>query len=303
MIRCGRPRSCLGPAMGGKVATGTADPSEWQGCLGADCASERGRPWTSADCRLRVSSPVTADHTRGQRLPLVSGVDDGRDRQDSAHTSAPLRFDVAACACRPAAARRTCRCGDRRDLGAAGHACAGPTSPSAPTSARPRGGNLFHSFQRFNVDTGGRVTFTGPDGAANVIGRVTGGERSSIDGTLASDDPGRRPLPAQPRRHPVRPERAAGREGLVPRQHRRRAAASPTGRCSARWTRPAARSAWPSRRRSGSWAPMSGGSRSTGSTLLVPPARRSSLTAGDVAHHRRHAEHPGGPVRAGHEQR
>ena len=41
--------------------------------------------------------------------------------------------------------------------------------------------------------------------------------------------PRRRPLPAQPRRHPVRPERAAGREGLVPRQHGGRAAAGGRG--------------------------------------------------------------------------
>ena len=53
-----------------------------------------------------------------------------------------------------------------------------------------RGGNLFHSFERFNIDTGGRVTFTGPDGLRNVISRVTGGERSSINGTLASAIPG-----------------------------------------------------------------------------------------------------------------
>src|SRR5687767_13402545 len=49
-----------------------------------------------------------------------------------------------------------------------------------------RGQNLFHSFERFGVPTKGRVTFTGPDGLKNVIGRVIGGERSSIDGTLAS---------------------------------------------------------------------------------------------------------------------
>jgi filamentous hemagglutinin family protein len=33
------------------------------------------------------------------------------------------------------------------------------------------------------------VTFTGPDSVKNVIGRVTGGEPSSIDGTLASTIP------------------------------------------------------------------------------------------------------------------
>jgi hypothetical protein len=48
-----------------------------------------------------------------------------------------------------------------------------------------RGKNLFHSFARFGIDTSGKVTFTGPDGLKNVIGRVTGGERSTIDGTLA----------------------------------------------------------------------------------------------------------------------
>lgn len=49
-----------------------------------------------------------------------------------------------------------------------------------------RGGNLFHSFERFNVDTGASATFTGPDGLNNVISRVTGGAISAIDGTLAS---------------------------------------------------------------------------------------------------------------------
>jgi filamentous hemagglutinin family protein len=49
-----------------------------------------------------------------------------------------------------------------------------------------RGKNLFHSFERFGIETGNRVTFTGPDGLKNVIGRVTGGTPSSIDGTLAS---------------------------------------------------------------------------------------------------------------------
>jgi filamentous hemagglutinin family protein len=51
---------------------------------------------------------------------------------------------------------------------------------------RLRGRNLFHSFERFGVERGGRVTFTGPRGLDNVISRVTGGEASRIDGTLAS---------------------------------------------------------------------------------------------------------------------
>jgi filamentous hemagglutinin family protein len=53
-----------------------------------------------------------------------------------------------------------------------------------------RGKNLFHSFERFDVPTRGRVTFTGPGRLDNVISRVTGGEPSSIDGTLASRVPG-----------------------------------------------------------------------------------------------------------------
>ncbi len=50
-----------------------------------------------------------------------------------------------------------------------------------------KGSNLFHSFGNFNVDTGYTATFTGPDGTTNVIGRVTGGNSSWIDGRLGCD--------------------------------------------------------------------------------------------------------------------
>ena len=63
----------------------------------------------------------------------------------------------------------------------------GPSVTVGADLGQTRGGNLFHSFQRFNVATGGRVAFTGPGGIRNVIGRVTGGERSAIDGILASE--------------------------------------------------------------------------------------------------------------------
>jgi filamentous hemagglutinin family protein len=53
-----------------------------------------------------------------------------------------------------------------------------------------RGKNLFHSFERFGVEGGGKVTFTGPSGLDNVVSRVTGGEPSAINGTLASTVPG-----------------------------------------------------------------------------------------------------------------
>jgi filamentous hemagglutinin family protein len=49
-----------------------------------------------------------------------------------------------------------------------------------------RGDNLFHSFERFSLDAGERATFSGPEEIRNVISRVTGGERSDIDGTIKS---------------------------------------------------------------------------------------------------------------------
>ncbi len=52
------------------------------------------------------------------------------------------------------------------------------------------GSNLFHSFERFDLDSGERATFSGPDAIYNLISRVTGGERSDIDGTLRSTIPG-----------------------------------------------------------------------------------------------------------------
>ncbi len=52
------------------------------------------------------------------------------------------------------------------------------------------GGNLFHSFGVFKLHTGERATFTGPNSVHNVIGRVTSGQSSTIDGILRSDIPG-----------------------------------------------------------------------------------------------------------------
>jgi filamentous hemagglutinin family protein len=49
-----------------------------------------------------------------------------------------------------------------------------------------RGDNLFHSFEKFGIAPGQTATFTGPGDIKNVISRVTGGEVSNIDGTLAS---------------------------------------------------------------------------------------------------------------------
>lgn len=51
-----------------------------------------------------------------------------------------------------------------------------------------RGGNLFHSFGRFNIPTDYTASFTDPTGSAisNVISRVTGSGVTTIDGKLAS---------------------------------------------------------------------------------------------------------------------
>jgi filamentous hemagglutinin family protein len=51
------------------------------------------------------------------------------------------------------------------------------------------GGNLFHSFKDFNIDTDESATFTGPNQVTNIIGRVTGGFSSTIDGSLKSTIP------------------------------------------------------------------------------------------------------------------
>jgi len=50
------------------------------------------------------------------------------------------------------------------------------------------GGNLFHSFKLFNLNSEEIATFSGPDSVKNIISRVTGA-RSFIDGKLQSQIP------------------------------------------------------------------------------------------------------------------
>ncbi|SJM92907.1 filamentous hemagglutinin N-terminal domain-containing protein [Crenothrix polyspora] len=50
-----------------------------------------------------------------------------------------------------------------------------------------KGNNLFHSFDRFNLNQSQSATFTGNSAIKNVISRVTGGQLSNIDGTLKSE--------------------------------------------------------------------------------------------------------------------
>lgn len=73
----------------------------------------------------------------------------------------------------------------------------GPRGPlSGPNYAIPhdvgqsRGRNLFQSFGQFNIQRGESATFTGPTSIRNILSRVTGGQSSTIDGTLRSTIPG-----------------------------------------------------------------------------------------------------------------
>ncbi len=62
----------------------------------------------------------------------------------------------------------------------------GPEYNITADLGRIRGGNLFHSFETFSLTAGESATFSGPAQVENIIGRVTGGDPSLIDGTLRS---------------------------------------------------------------------------------------------------------------------
>jgi filamentous hemagglutinin family protein len=74
-------------------------------------------------------------------------------------------------------------------VGRAG-ALSGPNFAVTADLGRQVGGNLFHSFSQLNLGRGESATFSGPASVANIIGRVTGGEASTIDGMLRSTIPG-----------------------------------------------------------------------------------------------------------------
>lgn len=70
-----------------------------------------------------------------------------------------------------------------------GGAINGPEYAIEAEYGRLAGPNLFHSFSRFNVGIGETAIFNGPDSVDNVIGRVTGGDISTILGTIRSSIP------------------------------------------------------------------------------------------------------------------
>ncbi len=72
---------------------------------------------------------------------------------------------------------------------------AGPDYNVTSDLGQIHGSNLFHSFGEFNVQTGESATFSrhaihNSISIANILSRVTGGNQSFIDGTLASTIPG-----------------------------------------------------------------------------------------------------------------
>jgi filamentous hemagglutinin family protein len=69
-------------------------------------------------------------------------------------------------------------------------ALAGPHYLVGAELGQLRGRNLFHSFGEFSLRPTESATFSGPPSVANILGRVTGGAPSSIDGLLRSTIPG-----------------------------------------------------------------------------------------------------------------
>ncbi|MGH8569906.1 MAG: filamentous hemagglutinin N-terminal domain-containing protein, partial [Gammaproteobacteria bacterium] len=74
-------------------------------------------------------------------------------------------------------------------LGGARGPLPGPDFEIGADFGRQVGSNLFHSFGAFNLDARESATFSGPDKINNVLGRVTGGSGSSINGLLRSTIP------------------------------------------------------------------------------------------------------------------
>ena len=68
-----------------------------------------------------------------------------------------------------------------------GGALNGPNFQIPDNLGKTVGDNLFHSFTEFSLQRGQSATFTGPDAIQNILGRVTGGKVSEIDGRIKSE--------------------------------------------------------------------------------------------------------------------
>ncbi len=62
----------------------------------------------------------------------------------------------------------------------------GPDYQIPAALGRQVGPNLFHSFSTFDLANGESATFSGPSAIQTIVGRVTGGAASTIDGTVRS---------------------------------------------------------------------------------------------------------------------
>ena len=65
----------------------------------------------------------------------------------------------------------------------------GPDFEVTANFGKLHGSNLFHSFKTFDLTAAQTANFSGPNTVQNIIGRVTAGEKSSIDGVLRSSIP------------------------------------------------------------------------------------------------------------------
>jgi len=72
-------------------------------------------------------------------------------------------------------------------LGHAQQTLTGPTYTINEGLGVREGGNLFHSFSKFNINTGEQATFIANLPTDNILVRVTGGELSHIDGIISSE--------------------------------------------------------------------------------------------------------------------
>jgi filamentous hemagglutinin family protein len=100
-------------------------------------------------------------------------------------------FSRASCACALSAALRAAAA--QNNITVDGHFSKGPVPYNnggysiGADLGKQVGGNLFHSFGKFGLATTETATFSGPTTVNNVIGRVTGGTRSDIDGKIQSN--------------------------------------------------------------------------------------------------------------------